>query len=282
MERSSINKLQNLVPEGVPITTKWLRERGLSNSIQQKYHRSGWLKTIGYGANYRPGQPLTWQTTMAAAQAQGELLHIGGITALHLHGLSHYLPFGHMPVHIHSNKRPPKWLEGLTFDGVTLVWHLEDIFKKQLLATFALTDLRNLDKAPPSVAARLGMTVWRTSNPELQLVISSPERAILEMLATLPNDESWDTTTETFSGLVNLKPRLLAQLLRACRNIKVKRLFMVQAEHHRHAWLKHLELSDVDFGSGKRQVYAGGTLHAKYAVTIPTGPFGINDAKSKF
>jgi Transcriptional regulator, AbiEi antitoxin, Type IV TA system/Transcriptional regulator, AbiEi antitoxin N-terminal domain len=282
VERSSLNTLQHLVPEGVPVTTKWLREHGLSNSIQQKYLRSGRLKTIGYGTSYRPGQSLIWQTTMAAAQAQGELLHIGGITALHLNGLGHYLPFGQMPVHIYSNKRPPKWLEALIFDEVKLVWHLKDIFKKQLLATFALSDLRNLDTTPPSVATRLGATVWRTSNPELQLVISSPERAILEMLAELPNDESWDTTTETFSGLVNLKPRLLAQLLRACRNIKVKRLFMVQAEHHRHSWLKHLELSDVDFGSGKRQVYTGGTLHAKYAVTIPTGPFGINDAESKF
>jgi len=52
--------------------------------------------------------------------------------------------------------------------------------------------------------------------------------------------------------------------------VKVKRLFLVLADHFRHPWRSSLELSRVDLGTGKRQITRGGRLHPKYQITLPT------------
>lgn len=61
------------------------------------------------------------------------------------------------------------------------------------------------------------------------LKVSSPERAILEALDELPAHATFDNLDMIFQGLTNLRSRRLMTLLRACRSIKVKRLFFVFA-----------------------------------------------------
>ncbi len=56
---SGLETLRQLVPEGIPVTTAWLREQSFSSALQQRYQTSGWLKSLGYGAVYRPETPLT-------------------------------------------------------------------------------------------------------------------------------------------------------------------------------------------------------------------------------
>lgn len=85
----------------------------------------------------------------------------------------------------------------------------------------------------------------------------------------MPKYESWESVTETFGGLVNLRPALVMKLLKACNSIKAKRLFLVQAELHQHPWLKHLKVKGLDLGEGKRQIFQGGVLHPTYLVTVP-------------
>ena len=66
-----------------------------------------------------------------------------------------------------------------------------------------------------------------------------------------------------------MRPDLVGQLLRICTSVKAKRLFLALAERHQHAWLKRVELADVDLGSGKRVLVPGGRLNAKYLITLP-------------
>jgi hypothetical protein len=80
-----------------------------------------------------------------------------------------------------------------------------------------------------------------------------PERAILEMIDELPNHESFHQVDTVIEGLVNLRPQLLRKLLRECKSVKVKRLFLWYADRHGHAWFKHLDQSSIDLGKGKRQ-----------------------------
>ena len=51
--------------------------------------------------------------------------------------------------------------------------------------------------------------------------------------------------------------RLRISLLESCSSVKIKRLFMHAAEQLNHPWLSRLDLSNVDFGSGKRTIHAG-------------------------
>ncbi len=88
--------------------------------------------------------------------------------------------------------------------------------------------------------------------------MSSPERAIMEMIDELPKEESFHDVDTLFQSLSNLRPRKLSELLQDCRSVKVKRLFLVFAERHGHAWRKHLDLANVDLGSGDRSIVKGG------------------------
>src|SRR5438876_574400 len=76
---------------------------------------------------------------------------------------------------------------------------------------------------------------------EWPLTMSSPERAILELMDEVPQRETFHQADVLMEGLRNLSPRRLHTLLVACRNVKVKRLFLWFAERHQHAWLKKLD-----------------------------------------
>jgi len=100
-------------------------------------------------------------------------------------------------------------------------------------------------------------------------MVSTPERAILELLNELPADESFHNADMVFEGLANLRPRLLETLLKECRSVKVKRLFFVFADQHDHAWRQYLDPDDFDLGSGPRALVEGGRLHPRYDITVP-------------
>jgi hypothetical protein len=98
---------------------------------------------------------------------------------------------------------------------------------------------------------------------------SSPERAILEALDELPDDESFHALDVTFESLTTLKPRKLTALLTECRSVKVKRLFYVFADRHAHAWRKHVQPDAFNLGKGDRALVQGGKLHPRYRITVP-------------
>ena len=68
---------------------------------------------------------------------------------------------------------------------------------------------------------------------------------------------------------MSLRPRQLTVLLCACRSVKVRRLFFVFADRHQHGWRKHLNTSEVDFGSGPRALVSGGRFHPTYRISVP-------------
>ena len=91
------------------------------------------------------------------------------------------------------------------------------------------------------------------------LLMSTPERAILELLEQVPQKETFHQADVLMEGLRNLSPKRLQQLLADCRSIKVKRLFLWFAERHNHAWLKKLDRAAIDLGRGKRMLVRAGS-----------------------
>jgi len=81
--------LQTLVPEGLPVTKRWLTKQSsesdrhaLDNLLKSKQ-----LKALAPGVYVRPGTHVTWQGVVAALQAIfGRDLSVGGLTALELQG----------------------------------------------------------------------------------------------------------------------------------------------------------------------------------------------------
>jgi hypothetical protein len=104
---------------------------------------------------------------------------------------------------------------------------------------------------------------------EWPLTMSSPERAILELLDEVPERETFHQADVLVKGLRNLSPRRVQTLLVSCSSVKVKRLFLWFAERHQHAWLKKLDRKNIDLGRGKRMLVRGGKLDPTYNITVP-------------
>ena len=99
--------------------------------------------------------------------------------------------------------------------------------------------------------------------------VSAPERAMMEVLYGVPLIDSYEEARLLMEGLTTLRPRIVQSLLEECTSVKVKRLFMLLAEKCKHAWVRKVDLSKVEFGKGKRALVKGGRFDSKYKITVP-------------
>lgn len=145
-------------------------------------------------------------------------LTVGGRTVLEQQGYAHFLSTTMLEVHLYGPKRPPTWLASLPLD-VSFHWH-------NSLRLFPGDADAPPEPSPVMVSAG-GLT--------LPIRYSTKERAVLELLDGLPENESFRQVDALMEGMSDLIPRRLQTLLEACTSVKVKRLFLFFADRHRHA-----------------------------------------------
>lgn len=255
------NLLQTL-PEGFVVTTSWLEEQGITRQLASNYVASGWLERLIQGLYRRPLSGMTqatpdWRAAVLSAQRlMHHNFHVGGLTALDLQGHIHYLRLaGVAPVYLYGED-VPNWLLKLPLQA--------NVVRRQA----------HLFKDPRLGVADLSINTWDGGEVTLvmrrwEITMSTPERAILETINEAPRDESFHNIDVLFESLVSLRPKLLTELLETCFSIKAKRLFMIYADKHDHAWRKHIDLTRVNFGTGDRALTEGGKLHPLYRITVP-------------
>jgi len=271
----SINRLEHELPEGLLVDAAWLEQRGYYGSLRKKYVDSGWLEQPARRVYCRPlrGHRLSWQQVVISLQTLlGIPLILGGRSALEQRGYGHYLTHEQSEVHLYGRSKLPTWLADLPM-GTRFIHHnSERLFRNDPIA-------RGLGSLAVNVqtGAAVDRTVLRGGGVEMlewgqwdwPLTLSSPERAILELLDELPDHESFHQVDMLMEGLTNLRPRLLQKVLADCRSVKVKRLFFFFADRHQHTWLKRLDRAAIDLGSGKRMLVRGGRLDPVYQITVP-------------
>lgn len=244
------------------------RERGLFTRIAPQYVGANWLEQPARSVFRRPRGRLSWEQVVTSLQMLLKYpVSVGGRTALELSGYAHYLQQAQQHIHLYSDNKCPSWLLKLPL-AETLVIHNRTHFLPQskiALESFSIDDSTALEKALISA----DLTVMPSGHWSLPLIISTPERAYLELLDELPHHESFHMADVIMEGLTNLSPRRMQSLLEAASSIKVKRLLFVFAERHNHAWFKHLDVNKIDLGKGKRTLVKGGRFHTKYQITIP-------------
>jgi hypothetical protein len=103
----------------------------------------------------------------------------------------------------------------------------------------------------------------------LNVKISSPELAILEMLYHVPTAISFNEASLIINNLTTLRVDILQKLLEECNSVKVKRLFLYLADMHELPVFKKLKVENVNLGSGKRVISENGRLDNKYLITVP-------------
>ena len=270
--KEKLNRLQRLLPDGLLADARWLTERGYPSPLRARYLAGGWLERVGRGVFRRPApRPVHWQQAVASLQIlHGRNVTVGGRTALELEGYAHYLSrHGPREIHLYGDEKPPTWLGALAGAPGFVAHNARRLFRSGSAAEAMTTFRTSLDQGGADLDTPRGGLVWRRLDYEWGVVISIPERAILELLDELPGRETFQQADVLMEGLVDLSPLRMTRLLSACRSVKVKRLFLWFAERHGHQWVDRLDLSGVDLGSGKRALVRGGRLDAKYQITVP-------------
>lgn len=266
---SKLNWLERNLPEGLLADASWLAKHGYSTSLRSKYLNAGWLKQPARSVYCRERGPLSWQQVVISLQALLRWpLAVGGRTALELHGYAHYLPREIKEVHLYGGKRPPKWVNELGL-GPRFVYHNDRaIFRNEVVRNVAGLEWKPEQETAPGARSE-SLTIQPWGQWQWPMTLSSPERAILELLNELPRRESFHQADMLMEGLTNLRPRRLQKLLEDCRSVKVKRLFFFFADRHPHAWLSKLDKDAVALGEGKRMLTKGGKLNKDYQITVP-------------
>lgn len=265
MDAQNSGKLNHLLAELGDtrlVSSRWLRAHGYSNSLVARYVGSGWLVSPARGVYMRRGGRLQWDGVVRSLQVgEGIPLHVGGRFALGLQGHEHYLRLGDAgTITLYGPQQPPGWVGKLS---------LEQRFEYQGKGPFDLPAVPVTAEVSEKALSEAGLA-WHSAAPETDaLVCSTPERAMLELCDSVSDAAGVYEADALMQAMTTLRPQRVSLLLRHCRSIKAKRLFLALAERHRHAWLSHVPLERVDLGRGKRALVPGGRLNPTYQITLP-------------
>ncbi|MDE0151335.1 MAG: type IV toxin-antitoxin system AbiEi family antitoxin domain-containing protein [Bdellovibrionales bacterium] len=228
-------------------THSWFESHGISRQAVYQCVKKKLIKKLGGGAYIKAKDKLNWQSAVLTAQKELQLpFHVAGQTALELQGLGHFVKMGKkIPVYIvnRDNMRVPIWLKNNNW-GVIFHFRTSSLF-------------------PPD----LGLMKYNRS--KFHFILSSRERAIMEMVSHLELKDSFETLERYFEGLLNLRGLLVQKLLENCSSIKVKRVFLYMADKLKLPVMKSLNTRRIQLGQGKRVIIKEGKLDKTYNITVP-------------
>ena len=254
------------------VDAAWLKSQGIDPKSIHNYMAYGWLERVVWGVYRRPlpkkvqsASSVSWEIPLLSLQwIMNYDVHLGAESALDHAGYAHHLSLGGAQ-RVHFYGQVPSWVKRLPVQ-TNIVVHRRTLFG----STPAGIIYSDYEVEQSSYST----SVWRWP-----VKMSSPERAILEALDGLPNNASFNNLDNIFQGLTMLRPKILMALLELCRSVKVRRLFFIYADRHRHPWRKHLDTSKLNFGSGPRALVNGGAFHPKYQISIPKYLMPADDFK---
>ncbi len=231
-------------PRNTVVTVKWLLSRGITRDMVRNYLENGWLSRIGNGAYCILDEAVSLDGALSSIQNElGLSVHKGAWTALsEVHGKTHNL-FAARECMLFAarGEKLPAWFKGAYGETYTC---------------------RHTAFLPPS----LGLVEARYDG--FTALVSSPERAMLELIYLCPSVYTPQECYQIMELLVTVQPVKLQELLEQSSSVKVNRLFLYLAETAGHAWFKRLDVSRITLGSGIREIVKGGHYENKYHLVI--------------
>ncbi|MBP9694319.1 MAG: type IV toxin-antitoxin system AbiEi family antitoxin [Alphaproteobacteria bacterium] len=234
------------MPKNGIMTSSALHQLGISDQLKKTYIKSGWLRNIGKGAVSRFNEIPSFYSAINAIQNQLHLpIHVGGRSALSLHGRSHYIRLGKETFFLFGlkNIKLPLWFKNYTWDP-EFIYMTTDFINKNLYTENITQD-------------------------GFSIVVSSLERAIMEALFLIPKYQGTSEAFHLLEGLVDIRPQVVQELLENCRSIRVKRLFLLLAEKANLPCVKDLDLRRINLGTGKLSLAKNGFYNHKYKIVVP-------------
>lgn len=243
-------KIQQILeshPNSKILFGEWLSSQGLDAKSQYAYMKRRWLSRLSKGVYVLQGTSPTLINTIAAYNTQlSKKCLFGAYTAMELRGYSHYLSMGKPKAYLFTTKEDklPSWL-------LQKEW---DMTIKYMTTSFLGNDLK-------------GVELLNVNGDTL--LVSSPERAILECLKLPEATSSLMDIYYIMESLTTLRPKLVQSLLESCTSQKVRRLFIYMSEKAGHPWFKALKLEKIPLGTCRYMIVPTGKYISKYNMTIP-------------
>lgn len=245
----TLNRISAESEVGGVLTLPWLKRNTISPKLAWWYVHSGWLEHVDNQLYKKPNVQVDWTSAVLALQHQLNLpIHIGGKTALAILGKAHFLSLNgikEITLFAEPKTKFPSWLSNQNLFNTK--------FKNYRISLFA-------DSKIALVNEYINYS---------KVVLSSPERAILEILYLMPEYESFDAVSTLLKDASQLRPSVMQALLESCNLARVKRMFLVLAEKHRLPCIDKLDISKIKLGNGKYVIDGGGEYNSKYQISFP-------------
>jgi hypothetical protein len=204
------------MPHGFPFDVEMLADLKITAKHAAQYVKSGWLVRLGQGVYAYPSDKLEAPACILLLQKKSPGLHVGGKSALALHGVRHNLAFRET------------WILWGARRFVLPGW-----FTSLFRARFVHTPLFKWRPSSWNDA-----TISTPPGVLENLKVSVPERAVLELLSEVGTHQDLEEARNLFDGLRNLRIDVLGRLLASCTSVKTVRLFLT--------WARETGVVDVD------------------------------------
>lgn len=222
--------VQDLVP-GVPVSYATLAAKGISAQLAYRYVKTGWLQRLASGVYAAPNHPLSLEASLRFLAEESYPLHVGGKTALAWFGYRHNVsPTGEqLTLYAQGRTKVPKWFT--------------EHFQCRVSG-------RVLFDEPNGVPLYLANN--HPTHPGIW--VSEPERAALEMLSDVPENQGLEEASNLVEGMTSMRTSVLMALLTKCKNVKTVRLFLHLAKQLKLPYAASLPPELLPTGSKSRYV----------------------------
>lgn len=200
---------------------------GISADLAVHYARAGWLQRLAKGVYSRPGESLQLYPSLVVLQRQVAGLHVGGKTALEWYGVRQYVSQQSV-LHLYGwvAARLPEWF----VQRFRSEYHRKRLFKEKPEQMLGVGRFENRNNAP---------------------LVSTPERALLELLDEVGVRQPLQEAREIAEGMYNLRAEVLMDLLKLCTSVKTVRLCLTLARELSLPWADKLDSEILPKGSAR-------------------------------
>ena len=222
---NKLNTVYTRLPAGAPVTSAQLAEMGISADLAVHYARSGWLRRLARGVYCRPGEELALHPSLVVLEKQIAGLHVGGKTALEWYGVRQYVSQQAM-LHLYGWAAAP--LPNWFVQHFPADYHRKRLFDEKPERMVGVGRFENRDNAP---------------------LVSSPERALLELLDEVGVRQPLQEAREIAEGTYSLRAEVLMDLLKRCTSVKTVRLCLTLGRELSLPWAGKLDAAALPKGS---------------------------------
>jgi hypothetical protein len=210
--RNHIKKLHVTAPRRTPLDSRKLESLGISRALAHEYVKAGWLEKLGRGVFMFAGDQLSRDACLKFLESKIPGLHVAAKSALALHGFRQNVAFQETTiVWGHQRAILPEWFQ-VRFPSR---YSNSPLFDEGLPSGYGLAPLPGSPDGP---------------------MVSSPERALLEMLSEIDVYQELEGARAIMEGVRQLRSRHLQELLTHCRMVKAVRLCVGWATEHNLPW----------------------------------------------